>query len=292
MARNKLKDGTMTQAGLSTLSSAQRLPGSLEFVTIGELNATGELFARARLLGVRIDTRDVVGDDAVTRLAALTGLTFVFRYGVVVTFGSGAEPTEGLDAALGRHVVDRTKVQEIESTSLAIRPVGGDRIGPDGQILLVDSSHERLLLVATVLARSVVLSRDEILVSEAFERISPLVNDLQENGRARLPIRRVMKLVGNVLAARHRVMGMVQVDERPDILWDHPELDHLYVRLEAEYELKERAGVLERKFVALGDSAEVLLDIVQDIRAFHLEVAIIALIALEIVLTLSDMAMR
>ena len=123
-------------------------------------------------------------------------------------------------------------------------------------------------------------------------RISPLVNDLQENGRARLPIRRVMKLVGNVLAARHRVMGMAQVDERPDILWDHPELDHLYVRLEAEYELKERAEVLERKFVALGDSAEVLLDIVQDIRAFRLEVAIIALIALEIVLTLSDMAMR
>jgi len=268
------------------------LSGSHDLVTIGELNATGTLSARARLLGAGIDTRDVAGDDAVARLAAKAGLTFVFRYGVVVTFGSAADATDMLDAALRAHVVEPTETQEIESASLAIQPVGGDRIGPGGQILLVDSCHERLLLAATVLARSVVLSRDEILVSEAFVRIDPLVSDLQENGRARLPIRQVMKLVGNVLAARHRVMGTVQVDERPDILWDHPGLDHLYARLEAEYELKERAEVLERKFVALGDSAKALLDIVQEKRAFRLEVAIIALIAFEILLTLFDMAVR
>ena len=47
-----------------------------------------------------------------------------------------------------------------------------------------------------------------------------------------------------------------------------PALDRLYARLEAEYELKERAEVLERKFGALGDFTEVLLDIVQDKRAF------------------------
>jgi uncharacterized Rmd1/YagE family protein len=98
-------------------------------------------------------------------------------------------------------------------------------------------------------------------------------------------------LIGDVLAARHRVMGTVQVDERPDVLWDHPGLDRLYARLEAEYELNERSEVLERKFGALGDFTDALLDIVQEKRAFRLEAAIIALIAFEIMLSILKMTM-
>jgi uncharacterized Rmd1/YagE family protein len=257
------------------------------------LHAGTELVAKARLLGGRIDTRDVAADESVAALAVASGLTFAFRYGVVVTVGTGkvSVDTDGLDAALKRHVVDATLVQETESVSLVIRPDGEDRIDPDGQIHLTDTSHERLLLAATVLARSVVLSRDEFLVSEAFDRISPMVSDLRVNGRVRLAIRSVMRLIGDVLAARHRVMGTVQVDERPDVLWDHPGLDRLYARLEAEYELNERSEVLERKFGALGDFTDALLDIVQEKRAFRLEAAIIALIAFEIMLSILKMTM-
>ena len=50
--------------------------------------------------------------------------------------------------------------------------------------------------------------------------------------------------------------------------------------------------MLARKYGALGDFTEVLLDIVQDKRAFRTEIAIIALIAFEIVLSLVNMAMR
>ncbi len=256
---------------------------------LGALPDTTPLIAQARLLGAQIDTRAMVADASAATLAPEAGLTFVFRYGVVVTIGSGGEPTDRLDAALRSYVIDPTPMQEIESATIELRTDGGDRIGDGGQIQLVNISHERLLLAAIVLARSVVLARDEFLVSEAFDQIAPLVSDLRENGRARLAIRPAMRLVGNVLAARHRLTGTAQVDERPDLLWDHSALDRLYARLEAEYELKERAEVLERKFGALGDFTEVLLDIVQDKRAYRVEVAIIALIAIEIVLTLFTM---
>ena len=155
----------------------------------------------------------------------------------------------------------------------------------------VGEDEPRLLLVATVLAHSVMLSRDETLVSEVFDSSVPLVADLQINGKARLSIPAVMRMVGGVLAARHRVMGTAQAGERPDLLWDHPDLDRLYTRLEAEYELGERAEVLERKFGALGDFTEVLLDIAQDKRAVRLEVAIIALIAVELLLSISKAVM-
>ena len=123
-------------------------------------------------------------------------------------------------------------------------------------------------------------------MSQAFDRSAPLVAELRGAGRVRLPIRSVMRMVGEALAARHRVTGAAQVDERPDLLWDHPALDRLYARLEGEYELSERAEALNDKLDALGDFAEALLDIVQDKRAVRLEVAIIALIAFEIVLNL------
>ena len=263
---------------------------SPDYVVLGACDAAGPLVARASLLGARIETRDVAADPRVALRAARCGLCFVFRYGVVVSIGPAERENETLDAVLTGHVIDPTRVEETEGATIIVRQGGKDRIAPDGQIELEDASHERLLLVATVLAYSVVLSRDEILVSDAFDHIGPLVADLRQNGRVRLSIGPVMRQVGEVIAARHRLMGTAQVDERPDILWDHPHLDRLYARLEDEYELTERAGVLERKFVSLGDFTEVLLDIVQDKRAFRLEAAIIGLIVFEIILTLFNMA--
>jgi len=262
-----------------------------DYATLGTLPEKPAAM-HARQLGAKIDTRAFDEDDAAKVLAGIAGLTFVFRDGVVVTVGADAAAMAGLDAALAKRVVDRHAEPETETAKLVIKPNGGDSIGPDGSIQLVDASEERLLLAAIVLARSVMLSRDEGLVGAAFDRISPLVSDLSERGRTDLPIRRAMQLVGTALAARHRIMGTAPANDRPDLLWDHPELDRLYARLETEHELDERAEVLEHKFVALGDVTEVLLDIVRDKRAYRLELAIIALIAFEIVLSLVAMALR
>lgn len=260
-----------------------------DFVTLGALRAEVPLAARARLLGVRIDSRAVLEDAEVLAAAGNAGLTYVFRYGAVVTFDPDERAIARLEAALLPHVIDPEKGLDVEVAAIEVREGDGDRIGPSGQIRLVDASADRLQLVAIVLARNVVLSRDEVLVSDVFDRVAPLVAELREKGRASPSIRRVMRLVGEVLAARHRVMGTVQVEERPEVLWDNPGLDRLYARLEAEFELDDRAEVLERKFVALGDFAEALLDIVQGKRAFRLELGIIALIAFEIVLSLVSM---
>lgn len=262
-------------------------PGWPDEVALGALPPDEELIVHARYLGTRIDTRGLSADIVLRDLAAAAGLTFAFRYGVAVTFCTAADRIPALDMALLAHVQEPADQQEIETASVLITDGGKDRVDDEGVIQLADDEEPRLLLVATVLAHSVMLSRDELLVSEVFDSSVPLVADLQINGKARLSIPAVMRMVGRVLAARHRVMGTAQAGERPDLLWDHPDLDRLYTRLEAEYELGERAEVLERKFGALGDFTEVLLDIAQDKRAVRLEVAIIALIAVELLLSIS-----
>ena len=263
--------------------------GSPDVVAVGRLRVgPGALVATARMLATRIRTRELAGDQAFARAAGEAGLAFVFRYGVVVTFGAPGQGSAALDAALRTHVDEPIERPEVEAATIAIRAGGDDRIEPDGSIVLADAGAERLELVATVLSRSVVLAHDELLVGHAFDRSAPLVSELQRQGKVSLPVGEVMKMVGDALAARHRVTGAAQVGERPDLLWDHPALDRLYLRLEGEYELSERAEVLDDKLEALGDFAEVLLDVVQHKRSLRLEWAIIALIAFEIALTLHE----
>ena len=37
--------------------------------------------------------------------------------------------------------------------------------------------------------------------------------------------------IGQALLAQHRVSGRVAVEEKPDVLWDRPDLERLYARL-------------------------------------------------------------
>ena len=83
--------------------------------------------------------------------------------------------------------------------------------------------------------------------------------------------------------------GGVAVEEKPDVLWDRPDLERLYARLEDEYELKERATALHRKLEVIGDTAQALTDIIDTERSLRLELIIVLLIVFEIVITFYQM---
>jgi uncharacterized Rmd1/YagE family protein len=52
--------------------------------------------------------------------------------------------------------------------------------------------------------------------------------------------------------------------------------------------LTERARIVERKLDVIGETASTLLELVQERRSVRLELAVIALIAFEILLTLQE----
>jgi uncharacterized Rmd1/YagE family protein len=76
----------------------------------------------------------------------------------------------------------------------------------------------------------------------------------------------------------------VAVEEKPDVLWERPDLERLFARLEDEYELKERADVLTRKLTVISDTTRALADIIDTERSLRLEVIIVVLILLEILI--------
>jgi required for meiotic nuclear division protein 1 len=94
------------------------------------------------------------------------------------------------------------------------------------------------------------------------------------------------------MLVQHRVSGRVAVAEKPDVVWDRPDLERLYARLQDEYELKERAEALSRKLSVISDTAEMLTDMIDTQRSLRLEVIIVLLILFEIVITTYEIATR
>jgi uncharacterized Rmd1/YagE family protein len=108
----------------------------------------------------------------------------------------------------------------------------------------------------------------------------------REEGRTPGGRRAILKHIGTTaLLVQHRLSGRVAVTDKPDVIWDRPDLERLYARLQDEYELTERADALSRKLAVISDTAEVLTDMIDTKRSLRLEFIIVMLIVFEIVIT-------
>jgi uncharacterized Rmd1/YagE family protein len=245
---------------------------------------------RALLLGDRIDTSglertDVLSTAPLAFRAGKDGVVTVFRYGVVALFGvSALEEDEVLRSLRGR-VIRPIELREDETATIEIAPDKDEQILPGGPILLRAITPEHMLVIADALAKSVVLARDEREVSAVIEIVEPFARQLAEEGRTPGGRRAILKHIGNALLVQHRVSGRVAVTDKPDVIWDRPDLERLYARLQDEYELTERADALSRKLAVISETAEVLTDMIDTKRSLRLEFIIVMLIVFEIVIT-------
>ncbi|WP_207801829.1 RMD1 family protein [Phenylobacterium hankyongense] len=251
------------------------------------------LTARAVLLGERIDTAGLERRDALSTmpLAFRVGdqaVAVVFRYGVVVLIGLDPLAEDEALRGIAPRVVGPFPIREEEAVRLA--PGREERIDPEGVVRIADRSPARLLIVADALAKSAALAHDERQVSQVFDALEPWSRDLATRGRAPGGRRAMIRMIGSALLVEHRVSGRVAVGEKPDLLWDRPDLERLYARLETEYELDERAEVLNRKLRLIGQTARLMTDLIDTERSLRLEAAVVILIVAEIALTLFQIA--
>ena len=213
------------------------------------------------------------------------GLAVVFRYGVVVFLGLTMEQEAEFIRRLSGRTAGKITPREEEWAKIQVAREGEEPIPVGGPIQVREMSLERLLVVSDALAKSVVLGRDEREVANVFDTIEPFARELATSGQSSRSRTNLLKLLGNSLLVQHRVSGRVAVDEKPDVLWDRPDLERLYSRLEDEYELSERVEILEHKLEVISDTATTLADIIDAKRSLRLELIVIFLIAFEIVVT-------
>ena len=175
--------------------------------------------------------------------------------------------------------------RETEDARIRIDPAGEEQLA-GGEIVLHEATLERLQVIADVLAKSVVLAYYEASLASVFDAVEPFALGLRQGGRTTPNDRDLLRYVGDTLLMQHKMVGRVEVGEKPDVIWDLPEIDRLFARLEDEYELQERRLALERKLDLISHTVETLVDLLQNKRALRVEWYIVALIVFEILLTL------
>ncbi len=254
------------------------------------------LTAHALVLGERIDTLGLERSDLINTVPLAfrigEGYAVLFRYGVAVLMGlSPVEEDETLRGLRPRIIGPLDRLED-ESATIEIVPDQDDQIEPGGHIKVKDLSPARLVVIADALAKNVALAHDEREVSRVFDVIDPLAATLAQQGRTPGKRRDMLKLIGQALLVRHRMSGRVEVEEKPDVLWDRWDLERLHARLADEYELKERAGVLARKIEVVGETARALTDLLDVARSLRLEVMIVVLIVFEVLITLYELLIR
>ena len=251
---------------------------------------TSTTVVRAILLGERIDTRGLEDPKPLaTAPLALrcepNGIAVVFRYGVVVLFQVSVSEERRLIDRLMPRVVDPYEPPEIDELRVVVRSDAEEQMAVDGTLSLRDLAVERAQVVADALAKSLVLAHYETRIAAVFDRIEPLAASLRKRGRPGSQGRFLLRHIGNVLTVQHKMVGRVETGEKPEVLWDHPSLERLYLRLADEYELPERDRALDRKLDVISRTVETLLDLVTQSRNLRVEWYIVGLIVIELVLS-------
>lgn len=248
---------------------------------------------RALYVGQRLDLRSLasthrLGSSPLVITEGQQGCVALFRYGVVVLFGLTSLEEINFLKGLAPLISEPQENPEIEAADLVLSDTQHEGI-ENSQILLERFNIERLQLIAEVLANSVLLSRYEESISTNFDRIEPLAANLQRHGKGGNRGRELIRHIGDNLVIQAKMVGRAGILEKPELLWEHPELERLYHRLEDEYELSERNLALERKLALLSHTAETLLGLLNTKRSLRVEWYIVILIVFEILLTLYEM---
>jgi len=245
---------------------------------------------RALLLGERLDTRAFERDEPLG-MAPLTvdipggGVAVLFRYGAVVLFGTATAALDNFVASLRASVTAALPVVERDDARVVIRAEADQVVDLAGNIFLTEKTTERLQVVADILAKGLVLSHYETRIADIFDGIEPLAATLREKGRAGARSKELLRHIGDVLLMQQKMVGRVETGEKPELLWDHPELERLYVRLAEEYELRDRDRALDRKLDIISRTVETLLGLVQTRSSLRVEWYIVLLIVAELLLS-------
>ncbi|RNC71410.1 MAG: RMD1 family protein [Desulfuromonadales bacterium] len=138
-------------------------------------------------------------------------------------------------------------------------------------------------IVCFVIAKSVALERIEERVDQVLDEMENVIA-LLDQGKLGLSDKGLAKLAAGVLTYKYQSIASIMVLDKPEITWENPEADRLYLTMANLFELNQRYNEIKHKGETLLDITEVFTSLSHARRASRLEWIIIILIFIEIVI--------
>src|SRR4029450_7694745 len=125
---------------------------------------------------------------------------------------------------------------------------------------------------------------DEARIAQAFDRVVPIASSLKRRKLLVGSQGDLVEQIGEALLIQQRLAGRVELADRPDVLWDHPELERLWAKLTDEHDLGPRARPIGQKLEVIREPADTMADLLSTRTSHRLVWYIIILICLELLI--------
>jgi len=164
--------------------------------------------------------------------------------------------------------------------SLEIKPGSKPSITNDNAIM-AEYDPAFIDIICFVIAKSVALERIEEKVDQVLDEMEWFIG-LLGHGKLGVPDKRLARLASTILGFKYRSLAHIMVLDKPEVTWDNPEADRLYLTMANLFELNQRYAEIRHKSETLMDITGVFSTLSHARRSARLELVIIVLIAIEI----------
>jgi uncharacterized Rmd1/YagE family protein len=213
------------------------------------------------------------------------GTVFIYPFGAVVFHDVAADTQQAEITRLHRHRPGLTPAQVQEE--LTVREDAASVPDVVGGVLVLDRmTFERATVVALTVAQSAAMEYYDRIVDQMFAQTDKLVDRVEKVGTVPLSTKPLHRFIATAMGTRNEVLSILHLLDKPDALWDDPAVDAIYGQLRAEFDLVDRYQAVELKLKSVQETLQLVLDMARDRRLVLLEVSVVALIMLEIVLSL------
>ncbi|EGP87983.1 unnamed protein product [Zymoseptoria tritici ST99CH_1A5] len=160
-------------------------------------------------------------------------------------------------------------------------------------ITLRTSDHFIKLAMSHAIGQSTKLSYFEERMQKTMESAQYVPRQLALEGRLGMERKEIVSLVGQLFQGRVDVNLSSNMLDTPSFFWDsEPTLHPLYAAVREYLEIKPRIQVLNERCRVFLDLAEILSDSIADVKMTKITWIVIALIALSILVTLTEVFLR
>ena len=211
-----------------------------------------------------------------------------YDFGAIVFVNVDAEMQRTVLEAYASSAKDDRETTE-ESISLVIDPAVPQETRFD-RVVVPALGREVVEIVSFVLAQSAAMEYYERDVDQIFVGLRKASATIAEKGTFHGSEKDMLRFVGSAMITRNEIISTLALLDTPQLAWNAEPLDKLFRALRDLFEIEDRYRALDHKLTVVQDNLSIFVDLTQRRRGLYLELAVLLLIAVEVVLFIWQIA--
>jgi len=209
---------------------------------------------------------------------------FVLNFGSIVFFNIPKEEHQNYIS----QIINKKEIHQYEATDSISIIEGGKNAIEFHKVYIDKLTTDRAEVIASALAQSTTMEYYESILENSWITIDKMLAKLKKTGSLTPFPHALTQKTAECLIVRGKVVRILHLLDKPDLIWEDKVMDENYNDLRSLFDLPERFQALEYKLQLIQQTLELLVDTSRDRRLFWLELIIVILIAVEIVISLSE----